>query len=100
MHRWQTLDQTVEQGLRFRINPVQILEHQQQGLFLAFAQQQPFKTIKGVLPARLMQSTYPSSCHSEGLLHCCLAAKRQTPLRSSDRQPMQEPLGSHQLRGR
>ena len=35
----QALDQAVEQGLGFGIDPVQILKHQQQRLHLAFAQQ-------------------------------------------------------------
>ena len=34
----EALDQRIEQGLRFGIDPVQILEHQQQGLHLAFTQ--------------------------------------------------------------
>ena len=36
--RREALDQRIEQGLRFGIDPVQILEHQQQGLHLAFTQ--------------------------------------------------------------
>src|SRR5262249_6833295 len=38
--RRQDLDQAIEQGLGFGIDPVQILEYQQQRLHLAFAQQQ------------------------------------------------------------
>ena len=37
--RRQALDQAVEQGLRLGVDPVQVLEHQQQGLHLAFPQQ-------------------------------------------------------------
>ena len=45
----ETLDQAVEQGLRFRIDPVQILENQQQRLYLAFTQQQAFEGIESAL---------------------------------------------------
>jgi ABC-type thiamine transport system ATPase subunit len=46
----QGLDQAVEQGLGFGIDPVQILKHQQQRLHLAFAQQQTLERLQDALP--------------------------------------------------
>ena len=43
----EAVDQAIEQGLSFRIDPVQILEHYKQGLNLALAQQQPLDGIEG-----------------------------------------------------
>src|SRR5438128_11460703 len=51
MRRRETLDQAVEQGLRFRINPVQVLEDQQHWLGLAFPQQQALEGLQGALAA-------------------------------------------------
>ena len=45
----QALDQAVEQGLGLGIDPVQILEHQQQRLYLAFAQQHALERLKRAL---------------------------------------------------
>ena len=45
--RRQALDQAVEQGLRLGIDPVQILEDQQQRLHLAFAQQHALERRRG-----------------------------------------------------
>ena len=47
----QALDQAVEQGLRLGIDPVQVFEDQQQGLHLAFAQQQALEGLEGALAA-------------------------------------------------
>src|SRR6516165_7328911 len=47
----QALDETTEQGLRLCINPVQILEDQQQRLFLALAQEHPLEGVEGTLAA-------------------------------------------------
>src|SRR5262249_30083266 len=49
--RWQALDQAVEQGLRLRINPVQILEDRQERLLLALAQQHTLEGVEGALAA-------------------------------------------------
>ncbi len=49
--RRQALDQAVEQGLGFGIDPVQILTHQQQRLHLAFAQQQALECLQDALAA-------------------------------------------------
>ena len=49
--RRQALDQAIEQGLGLGINPVQILEDQQQRLHLAFAQQHPFEAVERALAA-------------------------------------------------
>src|SRR5262249_36258561 len=49
--RGQTLDQAVEQGLRLGINPVQILEDQEQRLYLAFTQQHAFERRERTLAA-------------------------------------------------
>ena len=49
--RGQALDQAVEQGLRLGIDPVQILEHQQQRLHLAFAQQHALERLERALAA-------------------------------------------------
>ena len=46
----QALDQAIEQGLRLGIDPVQIFEHQQQRLHLAFAQQQALERLQGAPP--------------------------------------------------
>ena len=45
--RRQALDQAVQKGLRFTVDPVQILEDQYQRLYLAFPQQQPLAGILG-----------------------------------------------------
>ena len=45
----QALDQTIEQGLCLRINPVQILEDQQERLLLALAQEQPLEGVERAL---------------------------------------------------
>ena len=45
----QALDQAVEQGLGLRIDPVQILKDQQQGLRLAFPQQHPLERLQRAL---------------------------------------------------
>ena len=50
--RGQALDKAIEQGLRLRIQPVQILTDQQQGLLLALAQQHPFQGGQRVLAAQ------------------------------------------------
>ena len=47
----QALDQAIEQRLRLRINPVQILEDQQHGLDLAFAHQHALQGVEGTLAA-------------------------------------------------
>ena len=47
----QALDQAIEQGLGFGIDPVQILKHQQQRLHLAFAQQQTLERLQDALAA-------------------------------------------------
>ena len=47
----QALDQAVEQGLGLGIDPVQVLEDQQQGLHLALAQQQALEGVEGALAA-------------------------------------------------
>jgi hypothetical protein len=49
--RGQALDQAVQQGLRFGVDPVQILKDQQQGLRLALAQQDALQGVKGALAA-------------------------------------------------
>ena len=45
----QALDQAVEQGLGLRINPVQILEHQQQRLLLGLAQEHALEGVERAL---------------------------------------------------
>ena len=47
----QALDQAIEQGLRLRINPVQILEDQQQRLLLALAQEHALEGVERALAA-------------------------------------------------
>jgi hypothetical protein len=47
----QTFHQTVEPRLGFRIDPVQVFEHQHQGAFLAFTLHQALQGIVGTLPA-------------------------------------------------
>ena len=47
----QALDQAIEQGLGFRINPVEILKDQQQGLELALPQEHALESVKGALAA-------------------------------------------------
>ena len=49
--RRQALDQAVEQGLRLGVDPVQVLEHQQQRLHLAFAQQHALERVERALAA-------------------------------------------------
>jgi hypothetical protein len=45
--RRQAFHQQVEQRLRFRIDPVQVLEHEQERLDLALPQQQPLQRVEG-----------------------------------------------------
>src|SRR5262249_23335662 len=45
------LGQAVEQGLGLGVDPVQILKHQEQGLYLAFAQQHALERREGALAA-------------------------------------------------
>src|SRR5262245_49223426 len=47
--RWQALDEAVEQALGLTVDPVQVLEDQDQGLDLALAQQQALDCIKRLL---------------------------------------------------
>src|SRR5262249_31198295 len=47
--RRQALDQAIKEGLCLRINPVQILEDQQQRLFLALAQEHTLEGVKRAL---------------------------------------------------
>ena len=47
----QALDQAVEHGLGLGIDPVQVLEDQQQRLHLTLAQQQPLDGVEGALAA-------------------------------------------------
>ena len=47
--RGQALDQTVEQGLRLGIDPVQILANQEQPLLLALAEEHPFEGVERAL---------------------------------------------------
>ena len=49
--RWQALDEAVEQGLGLGIDPVQILEDQQQRLHLALAQQHALERLERALAA-------------------------------------------------
>ena len=49
--RRQALDQAIEQGLRLGIDPVQILEDQEQRLHLAFAQQHALERLERALAA-------------------------------------------------
>ena len=52
----QALDQAVEQGLGLGVDPVQILEHQQQRLHLAFAQQHALQGVeRAPAPLRRVQ---------------------------------------------
>jgi hypothetical protein len=45
----ETLDQTVEQGLGLGIDPVQVFADQEQGLHLAFAQEEPLEGLQSAL---------------------------------------------------
>ncbi len=45
----QALHQVVQESLRLGIDPVQVLEDQEQGLHLAFPQQQAFQRLQGAL---------------------------------------------------
>ena len=47
--RRQALDQAIEQRLCLRIDPVQVLEHQQQRLHLTLAQQDALERLEGAL---------------------------------------------------
>ena len=46
----QALDQHIEHGLCLRVNPVQVFEHQEQGLHLTFAQQEALQRLQGTAP--------------------------------------------------
>src|SRR5262249_23939200 len=48
---WETLNQAVEEGLGLRIDPMQVLEHQDERLYLALAQQQTLHCVHDVLTA-------------------------------------------------
>src|SRR6266498_1243506 len=47
----EALDEAIEEGLGLTVDPVQVLEDQEQRLHLALAQQQPLDRIEGALPA-------------------------------------------------
>ena len=47
----ETLNQAVEEGLGLRIDPMQVLEHQDERLHLALAQQQTLHRVQDVLTA-------------------------------------------------
>ena len=47
----QTLHEAVQEGLRLGIDPVQVLEHQQQRLDLALTYEQPLDTVEHLLAA-------------------------------------------------
>src|SRR5262249_12796567 len=47
----EALDQAVQEGLGLGIDPVEVLEHQQQGLSLAFPQQHALNGFQGALTA-------------------------------------------------
>lgn len=47
----QALHQTIEQGLGLGVDPVQILEDEQQGLELTLPQEQAFEGVQGTLAA-------------------------------------------------
>src|SRR5712691_8824854 len=49
--RRHALDQVIQQGLGLRIDPMQILEDNQQRLLLAFAQQHPLERLEDALAA-------------------------------------------------
>ena len=48
--RREALHQAIEQGLRLGINPVEILEHEEQGLHLTFAQQHALQRLQRAAP--------------------------------------------------
>jgi hypothetical protein len=47
----QALHQAIEERLGLSVDPVQVLEHQQQGLHLALPQEQAFERVQGALAA-------------------------------------------------
>ena len=49
--RGQALHQAIEERLGLGVDPVQVLEHQQEGLSLALAQEHPLEGIEGALAA-------------------------------------------------
>jgi hypothetical protein len=73
--RGQALHQAVEQGLGLGVDPVQILEDQQQGLLLALPQDQTLHGLQGLLAALRRIEDLPG-----GVLH------RHVQQRQEDRQ--------------
>ena len=66
--RRQALDQAIEQGLRLGIDPVQVLEDEQQGLHLAFPQQQALDGLQRALAAlRGIEAARKGLVHRQGL---------------------------------
>jgi hypothetical protein len=60
----QALDQAVQNGLRLGVDPVEVLEHDQQGLKLALAQEKPPQGVDGALPPRgWVQGLPPAILH-------------------------------------
>ena len=49
--RGQALDQAVEQRLRLAVDPVQVLEDDEERLHLALAEEEPLDGVEGALPA-------------------------------------------------
>jgi hypothetical protein len=47
---WHAFHEVVEEGLRLGIDPMQVLEHEEQGLDLALAQHQALEPVEGLLP--------------------------------------------------
>ena len=65
--RRQALDQAVEQRLRLGVDPVQVLEDQQQRLHLALAQQQALERVEGALAALRRVERAGRGCRPAGV---------------------------------
>ena len=63
----QALDQAVQDRLGLGIDPVQVLEHHQQRLDLALAQQQALHRLEGALAALLRDRAFPTPRRANGV---------------------------------
>jgi hypothetical protein len=61
--RREVLHQPVEHGLRLGVYPVEVLEHDQERLDLAFPQEEPSQGINGSLPPRRVERLPPAILH-------------------------------------
>jgi hypothetical protein len=91
--RRQALDQTVERGLRLGVDPVEVLEYDQEGLDLTLPQEKPAHGVERPLPPLGQVQSLPpvvlhrhvESARRAGLLHRLIVQREigDRPLRAA-----------------